>query len=159
MSKCLIQKLGNAYNRAKNRRKYAVRQVAQFLWVLCLGLGYASGLRAEETIVIIDMPYELLASLGEYEEIHNQEKQQDQVLDPRMIPVLRSILHEYRQQQDNLEQLAQNFADPEPLRLRQQKMARFIALFQEELNYRQTMQEFREAMEKQQHLLDSSGKP
>ncbi len=122
-----------------------------FMMLLCLLSSAAAN--AQDNIVIIDIPYELLAALGQYEELHSLEKQQKQAVDTQMIPILKTILHEYTQQYNNLQQLAEHFEDPTPLLKRLKKMARFIALFKEELTYRQTLLDFQEAVKKQESLI------
>ncbi len=112
-------------------------------------------LQARDTIVIVDIPYALLAALGEYEELRSLEKKQHDSLDAQVIPVLHIILQEYQRQYATLQALTEHFQDPTPLQQRLQKMARFLDLFKDELTYRKTLLEVQEALKKQRELMEN----
>ena len=121
---------------------------------LLLGL-YSIGSWANDGIVIIDMPYDLLAALVEYEELQQREKQTQTSLDAYMVPVLQTILKEYQRQYQQLFNISKHFEDADPLHQRLKKMERFIREFQDELRYRQTLLEFQNVMKRQRELIDN----
>lgn len=126
----------------------------RFLFLFLCLLGVQNSAQAQDKILVVDIAYELLAALGEYEELRTLEKKNHRSLNAKVIPVLQVILQQYQHQYDTLQTLTQHFEDPAPLQKRLKKMAYFIDLFKDELTYRKTMLDYKKAMQKQHRLME-----
>jgi hypothetical protein len=130
-------------------------KIAPFWLRFVLGMALVIGesaFAAEQEIIVVDAPYELLDALGEYAELRLQEEQYQRQVDADMVPVLEIILSEFKLQAQRLHELTPALT-PET-RSRLDKIEHFIQLFTHERDYRDTVTRYRELTQQQQQLLE-----
>lgn len=135
----------------------SVRLLAAACWLSAVLLAAVPGsARADEGIVVVDVGYDLLMDLAEYQELMEAEQQRVEGVNGRLVPVIDRIIKGFNHERDNYLAVVRR-AGKKPDQEKLSRIDAHIETFGTELLVREKAHEYEELRRMQRRMLLEKG--